>query len=107
MPSKTLPNTHLRLTIAHRFLTMFDIYVLTVVDSLFFLYYALQRNVLKHQHKVEIKRAHNIKKGNSKTDYVNETLKNIIKEIEYHHKAVPFIIRFIPSIVLGAIIWLT
>lgn len=107
MRSKKSPNTHLRLSLAHRFLKALDLYLLTVIDTLLYLWYALQNNVQKHQKKVEIKKAHNIKRGTGKTEFVDETLNNLIKDIKAHHQKTPFFLRLIPTLVLCAIIWLT
>ena len=107
MRSKNSPNSPLRLLIAHRFFTVLDRYVINVIDTLLFLWYALQNNVQKHQKKVEIKKAHNIKRGTGKTEFVDETLNNLIKDIKAHHEKTPFFLRLIPTLVLCAIIWLT
>ncbi len=106
MITKKLPNTHLRLAVAHGFLTVLDIYLLTVIDTLIFLFYAFQRNIDKQQKIVETKRAHRVKRGTGENAFFRELLKNIRKELDWHHTTIPFIVRIIPTIVVAAIIWL-
>lgn len=105
MASKKIPSTHLRFSVLRRIFKGIDHYVLTLVDTLFYLFYAFQDNVVKHQKKIEIKRAHKIKRGTGKTEFVNETLANILKQVEEHHKNMPFLVRFIPSVIVGVMIW--
>lgn len=77
----------------------------TLPDTVFFIWYGLMRNGIKEKRKVEIKQKKGIK--SAKMPDLTSLFKTAAKELDAHNEDVPFLIRFIPTVVVSAIILTT
>jgi len=78
--------------------------LLTFPDVVFFVWYGLMRNGVREKKKMDIKRRKNIK---AKMPDLNSLFKTATKELDFHNEEMPFVLRFVPTIVLSAIVWIT